>query len=138
MLEASPTTLTGDRGLTEFVEAVVSTLEDPVDPAFARSFVVDTASAHVAPEILDLLVGEVLKVPARVWRETFTGLLRYDDRGELPLVSAPTLLVWGDADRLIGRPAQAELLRDMASATLVVYAGAGHTPRLGGPAPLRR
>jgi len=129
VLEASPSTLAGDRGLTEFVETIASMLEDPVDPAFVRSFVVDTSSAHVAPEVVDLLADEVLKVPARVWRETFSGLLRDDDRGELPLVRAPTLLVWGDADEVIGRQAQEELLRGLANATLVVYAGAGHTPR---------
>src|SRR4029450_13082088 len=32
VLEASPTTLRGDPGLTEFVESVVSGLEDPIDP----------------------------------------------------------------------------------------------------------
>ena len=129
VLEASPSALKGDRGLTDFVETVVSTLDDPIDPAFARSFVADTSSAHLAPALVDLLVQELLKVPARVWREMFTELLRYDDHGDRSRISAPTLLVWGDADALIGRRAQEELLRDMTGARLVVYRGVGHTPR---------
>lgn len=129
VLEASPTRLKGNTGLIDFVESVVSTLEDPIDPVFARSLLVDTSSDEVAPETLDELVGEVLKVPARVWREMFAELLRYDDLTDLPRVIAPTLLIWGDTDGVVGRTMQDELLRRITSATLVTYAGGGHTPR---------
>jgi pimeloyl-ACP methyl ester carboxylesterase len=129
VLEASPNALKGHQDLTDFVETIVSTLEDPVDPAFVRSFVVDTSSAHVAPVLVDQLVDELLKVPARVWREMFAGLLRCDDHDDLSRIGAPTLLIWGDADALIGRQAQEELLSDVTSARLVVYRGVGHTPR---------
>ena len=37
--------------------------------------VADTSSANLIPELVDLLVDELLKVPARVWKETFAGLL---------------------------------------------------------------
>ena len=129
VLEASPTTLKADPRLTAFVETVVARLEDPIDPAFARSVVVETSSDEVTPETLDDLVDELLKVPARVWRETFAGLLRYDDLEDLPRITKPTLLLWGDADRLVGREMQEELLRRLADATLVTYPGLGHTPR---------
>lgn len=46
-----------------FVEPVVAGLEDPIDAAFARSFVVDTSSDKVGPEMVDRLVDELLKVP---------------------------------------------------------------------------
>lgn len=62
---------------------------------------VGTSSGEVGPEVLEQLVGELLMVPARVWRETFTGLLQYDDMAELERIVAPTLLVWGDADGLV-------------------------------------
>jgi non-heme chloroperoxidase len=129
VLEASPSTLHGDPRLTELVETVVSSLADPIDPAFARSFVVDTSSDAVTPDLQDQLVTEVLKVPARVWRETFAGLLGYDDLMELGRITAPTLLIWGDADGLVRREMQEELLRRLTSASLVVCAGLGHTPR---------
>lgn len=129
VLEASPTTLRGDAGLERFVEFVVSGLKDPIDPAFARSFVSDTSSDELASDVLDQLAGELLKVPARVWKEMFAGLLAYDDVAELERIAAPTLLVWGDADRLVGRDMQEMLVERIRGAELLVYHGVGHTPR---------
>jgi non-heme chloroperoxidase len=134
VLEASPTTLHGDAHLEQFVESIVSGLEDPIDPGFVRSFAIDTSSGEVRPEVLDHQVGELLKVPARVWRETFTGLLHYDDLAELARITAPILLIWGDADELVGREMQEQLARRLSSADLVVYPGVGHTPRWEDPA----
>jgi hypothetical protein len=57
---------------------VVFNLDDPISPYFARSFVVDTSSENVARDTVDLLAEELLKVPARVWREAFAERLRYD------------------------------------------------------------
>ncbi len=53
ILEASPTTLRGHAGLQDLMDSVVSSLEDPISPDFARSFVIDTSSDDVAPELLD-------------------------------------------------------------------------------------
>lgn len=129
VLEASPSTLAGHPGLSEFVDEVVSGLEDPIDPELVRSFVVDTSSELVAPAFLDVLVAEALKVPARVWRETFAGLLGYDDLADLDRITAPTLLIWGDTDSLVDRQMQDDLLRRIPDTTQVVYPGIGHTPR---------
>jgi pimeloyl-ACP methyl ester carboxylesterase len=129
VLEASPSTLVGDAGLIELITDVVSELEDPIDPDFARSFVTDTSSPDLGPELLEALVHELLKVPAGAWRTMFDALLHYDDRDELAGIAAPSLLIWGDADPIVGRDAQVELLTRMPSATLITYAGVGHTPR---------
>ena len=129
ILEASPTTLRDDAQLLDFVESVVSHLDDPIGPDFARSFVVQTSSANIAPGLVDLLVAELLEVPAHVWKETFAGLLRYDDMAELPLIEQPTLLVWGDADALVPRDMQDQLAASLRDADLLVYRGVGHTPR---------
>lgn len=129
VLEASPTTLQSHAGLQDFVASVISGLEDPIDPDFARSIVVDTSSGEFGPEVLDRLVVELLKVPAGVWREMFTQLLEYDDLVELGRITAPVLLIWGDADGLVGREMQEDLTRRLSSAELVVYRGVGHTPR---------
>jgi pimeloyl-ACP methyl ester carboxylesterase len=129
VLEASPATLLGDAGLRKFVESVISTLQDPIDPSFVRSFVVDTSSPNLTDDLLDELVGELLKMPAHVWRELFTGLLQYDDREQLARVMAPTLLIWGDQDGLVRREVQEELIERIPSAHLIVYEGIGHTPR---------
>lgn len=129
ILEASPTTLRGHPGLAAFVTSVVSELHDPIDPDFAGSFVVDTSSDEIGPEAVDRLVGELLKVPARVWQETFAALLDYDDLDELGRITAPTMLIWGDGDALVGRQMQEQLADLIGSAELLVYSGVGHTPR---------
>src|SRR5262249_45754086 len=118
-----------DLHLLRSVESVLSELDDPVSPDLARSLVVDTSSETLAPELLDLLVQDVLAVPAQVWKETFAGLLQYDDQAELPLIEAPTLLVWGDADTLVSREMQDQLADSIRDAHLRVYCGVGHTPR---------
>ena len=134
LLEASPTTLRDDAQLLRFVESVVSELDDPISPDFARSFVVNTSSENVAPDLVDLLMEEILAVPARVWKQTFAGLLAYDDQTELPLIETPTLLVWGDADAMVSRAMQDQLAGSIPDADVLVYPGVGHTPRWDDPA----
>ena len=134
VLEASPTTLKGDRGLEEFVEGLVSSLEDPIDPAFARSILTDTSSDQLPAELVDELVDELVKVPAHVWKEMFAALLSYDDLAELGSITVPTLLVWGDADGLVGRDMQHTLASASAAPSCYVYQGVGHTPRWEDPA----
>ncbi len=134
ILEASPLTLRDDAGLAGFVKSAVSRLEDPIAPDFVRSFVVETSSEGISAATLDRLVEEVLKVPAGVWREMFTGLLHYDDLVELASIGSPTLLIWGDADPLVTRTMQDELHQRLRTAELVVYGGVGHTPRWEDPA----
>jgi pimeloyl-ACP methyl ester carboxylesterase len=129
VLEASPSTLRGHAGLEEFVESVVAGLSDPIGVDFARSVIADTSSRNVQPELMDELAGEVMKVPARVWTEMFRGLLAYDDLAELRAIAAPTLLVWGDADEIVGRRDADALAAAIERAELRVYEGVGHTPR---------
>jgi non-heme chloroperoxidase len=129
VLEATPVSLRGHVGLDTFVRSTVSKLQDVVDLDFVRSFVVATSSERISAAQLDGFVTEVAKVPGRVWRETFLELLRYDDTDELGFISAPTLLIWGDADVVVDREQQNELLRRIPGAQLLVYRGVGHTPR---------
>ena len=129
VLEASPTTLRGHPGLAAFVTSVVSDLQDPIDPGFARSFVTDTSSGEIGPDVVDRLAGELRKVPARVWQESFAALLNYDDLDELGRITAPTMLIWGDGDALVGRRMQDRLAELIPGAELRVYSGIGHTPR---------
>lgn len=129
VLEASPTTLRSHRGLEEFVDSIVSTLIDPIDPKFARSVITDTSSESLTAELVDELAVELLKVPAHVWREMFSDLLAYDDMDEIERISAPTMLIWGDGDRIVGWDMQTVLRSKIRGAALIVYDGVGHTPR---------
>ena len=129
MLEASPTTLRGHAAFEGFLESVVSDLRDPIDDGFARAFVADTSSDQLSRELVEALVREVTKVPTRVWREMFGALLQYDDTAELGRITAPALLVWGNADGLATCAMQEELGRAIRGARLLVYEGVGDTPR---------
>jgi pimeloyl-ACP methyl ester carboxylesterase len=129
VLEAAPATLRNDDGARQFVRSLVADLQDPIGADVARSFVADTSSSDLPAAVVDELVDEVRKVPARVWREMFESLLQYDDTGELADLAAPTLLLWGDADAVVSREMQTVLLSRLPAAELKVYAGLGHTPR---------
>lgn len=129
VLEASPSTLRGHAGLEAFVQSVVAGLQDPIGLDVARSIIADTSSDNLPTELADELAHEVMKVPARVWTEMFQSLLAYDDLAELHAVAAPTLLVWGEADGLVGREMQETLMERIGGARLLVYEGVGHTPR---------
>jgi non-heme chloroperoxidase len=129
VLESSPTTLRDDPELARSLESLISGLEDPIAPDFARSFLTQTSTVGLRRDLVDLLVQELLKVPAHVWRETFSGLGEYDDLSELGRIKAPTLLIWGDDDAIVSRAMQDHLARSIPNAALIVYHGVGHTPR---------
>jgi pimeloyl-ACP methyl ester carboxylesterase len=127
VLEATPPTLRGDAGLESFLHAVLADLDDPVDVGLVRRVIGDTTGA-LSLTFAEAMVQETLKVPAHVWRETFAGLLNYDDTAELPHLNVPVLLIWGQADDLVTRDKQDTLLRAIPRAELVTYAGIGHSP----------
>lgn len=91
VLEAAPTTLVGNAAL----QALLTTVPDPIDPDFARGFVRSTSAGDLSREVVDELVNDLLKVPAHVWREMFQALLGYDDLADIHRIAASTLLLWG-------------------------------------------
>jgi non-heme chloroperoxidase len=113
--------------LIEFVGTRIALLADPIDPAFVREFQVSTLAHDVSPSFLDTVVGESLKVPARVWRAAFGAHMAARDlTGDLAAMEAPALLVWGDRDDYAGRSDQETLLTAIPRARLVTYQGVGH------------
>ena len=112
--------------VTELWESGMSTLTDPIDPAFVREFQESTLARPVSPALLDTVVAESLKVPARVWRAAFAGFLEDDCLNDLGKISAPTLLLWGTRDALCSRGDEDALLQAIPGSRLVAYEGAGH------------
>jgi non-heme chloroperoxidase len=127
VLAGSFASLAQHAGVREMCEATAQ-LADPVDPAFARDFQVSTLAQPVPDAFLEMVVGESLKLPARVWQSLFGAFAdaANDHSGELKNVAAPTLLVWGDRDAYCSRADQDALLAAIAGSRLAVYAGAGH------------
>ncbi len=110
----------------ELWDSVVSTMEDPVDPAFVRDFQESTLAKPVPDAFLETVVQESLKLPARIWKSTVAGALQDDFSGELHKIEAQTLLVWGDQDAMVPRRDQDAQMTAIAGSRLMVYEGAGH------------
>lgn len=113
---------------TRFGADTLATLADPLDPAFVREFQESTLARPLPKPVLDGIVAESLKVRARVWKEAWAGLLEADLTSDLPRITAPTLLVWGDRDEIALRTEQDILQRSIPSAHLEIFEGAGHAP----------
>ena len=82
----------------------------------------------VPPDFFEDVVGDSLKVPARVWKGALEPYLTMDFLPRLSEIAAPTLMIWGDRDAFIGRPEQDVLTGAIAGSRLVTYAGTGHSP----------
>lgn len=102
VLTGSPTTLLNNEAVMEAGEQMRA-LEDPISPEFVREFQESTIHHPVSGEFLETVISETLKVPARVWRGYMEGVvLTVDDTARLGEIEAPTLILWGERDAILG------------------------------------
>jgi pimeloyl-ACP methyl ester carboxylesterase len=108
----------------------VMELTDPIEPAFAREFQESTLARPVPPEFLDTVVGESLKLPARVWKAALAPYVdpSFDFTDAVRSIRVPTLIIWGDRDAFTRRAEQDELAASIAGSRLAIYEGGGHSP----------
>ena len=126
VLMGSPTTLVNNEAVMEALKEMLA-LEDPISPEFVREFQRSTIQHPVPKEFLAELVSESLKVPARVWRDYMEGVvLTVDDTARLGEIEAPTLILWGERDAILGREEQEWRSGAIPDATLKVYPDTGH------------
>jgi pimeloyl-ACP methyl ester carboxylesterase len=112
------------RGVSELGE-FVRTLTDPVPPEFVREFQESTIYYPVPEEFPETVISESLKLPARVWRDYFEGVV-LADAAQLREIKAPTLIMWGEHDTYPPREEQERFAREIPDATLKVYPDTGH------------
>jgi pimeloyl-ACP methyl ester carboxylesterase len=110
------------------VQAAIRNLQDPVPKEFAREFQAGTAYTPLPPSFFDRIVDESLKLPARLWREVFDGVLAYHDLERLSEIMTPTLVIWGEHDALFSRKGQDLLVGAIRRAKLIIYPETGHCP----------
>jgi non-heme chloroperoxidase len=126
VLIGAPISLLHNEALIELGEEMLA-LEDPIPPEFVREFVESTIYHPVPEEFVAGAVLECLKVPARVWRDYWKGvLLAVDDTARLGEIKAPTLILWGERDDLLPREEQERRAAAIPDATLRVYPDTGH------------
>jgi pimeloyl-ACP methyl ester carboxylesterase len=116
-----------DPEFVEFCRTSIAPLTDPIDEAYAREWQLSTLARPMDADHLDAIVAETLKVPARVWHETFAAFVNTPPFPQaLRGFGAPALLVWGDRDAYVPREHQDRLLAALPAGRLVVHEGAGH------------
>jgi pimeloyl-ACP methyl ester carboxylesterase len=126
VLTGAPTTLLNNEAVME-AEEQMRALEDPISPQFVREFQESTIHHPVSVEFLQTVISETLKVPARVWRGYMEGVvLRVDDTARLGEIEAPTLILWGERDAILGREEQEWRSGAIPDARLKVYPDSGH------------
>lgn len=110
--------------------AEIGALTDPVDQTWVRAFVEGTVAGPVPEAFLDLVVAEASKVPARVYQAVWPGIRDFDLARDLQRVTAPTIIIWGEHDRVpvATREAQEQLVSAIPDARLIIYPHAGHSP----------
>jgi rifampin ADP-ribosylating transferase len=103
----------------------IANLRDPIDVAWAESFVRGFAAPGTVPDgFLGARVRDALAVPADIWRESLAGLVRSPAPAS-SRISAPALVVSGAHDSLLGADA-GELVLTIPGAHGVEYPDAGH------------
>ena len=110
------------------LERLVRSFRDPVAPEFVREFQESTVLAPVPTPFMGQVIAETGKLPARVWRDAFRGLVAESARRELSRIRVPTLVVWGEGDGLFSRSDQDALLGGLPEARFLVYERTGHAP----------
>jgi non-heme chloroperoxidase len=126
VLIGSATTLLNNEGIRELGKEMLA-LEDPVPPEFVREFQESTIYYPVPEVFLETVVSESLKLPARVWRDYWEGVvLTVDHAARLDGIDVPTLILWGEQDALFPREEQERLAAAIPGATLKMYPETGH------------
>jgi non-heme chloroperoxidase len=126
VLNATGATLLDNEAVMGLGEEMLA-LEDPISPEFVREFQ-ESMMYHPGPdEFLDTVVSESLKLPARVWRDYWEGVVFAPDHAaRLGEIKAPTLILWGEQDVVFSREDQERLAAAIPGATLRVYPDTGH------------
>ncbi|MET0620897.1 MAG: alpha/beta hydrolase [Thermoanaerobaculia bacterium] len=114
--------------VTAEVRASLADLVDPLPLKFVRDFQSGTAHVPLPETFFERIVQESFKAPARVWRDVFEDLLRYDDAADLSRLAAPTLLIWGERDALFSRAGHDALAAAIPGVRVEVYRDTGHCP----------
>ncbi len=124
-----PNTTPADAPPLPQLRAALLRQHDPIDPdgQFMSDWYGTTKPAD--PELLRLQRRDAARIPVRVWLaildQAVTGI---DLQTTLPRLEAPTLLLWGAKDTLMGEADRCSLMRALPHAEVKVFKDYGHNP----------
>jgi pimeloyl-ACP methyl ester carboxylesterase len=104
----------------------IEALKDPVDVAFVSDFQRSTVHRAVPDAFMERAIADSAKVPARVWKALYAGMLEY--RASEQAIRCPTLVIGGDKDGVFTRAEQEELARRIPGAKSNIVPDIGHAP----------
>jgi non-heme chloroperoxidase len=119
-------TLAGNEEISEMIDAL-DHMKDAVDRDLVRDFQASTLAQPVSDAFFQTVVEEGARLPLSVWRAALREIARYDDSAELPNITAPTRLYWGEHDSFSTHEQQRQIAAAIPNADLRVWFGAGHS-----------
>ncbi|MEY4377392.1 MAG: hypothetical protein RJB26_1942 [Pseudomonadota bacterium] len=118
----------GGEAAFDFRSAIVQ-LKDPIDPN--SKFMIDwyTSTAPVDEDFLRRMRNDAAGMPVHVWLTILEqGLGNRDLQTMLPRIQAPTLLVFGALDNLMGEKERCSLIKGLPQAQVKIFPNLGHNP----------
>ena len=109
--------------------AQIRQLKEPIDPD--SPFMVQwwSSPTPVDPDFIRRQRQDSAAIPLRVWLAVLDqGLVDGDLQRTLPMLKAPTLLIWGSADPIMEKDVRQTLRDALPHATVSVLQGLGHNP----------
>jgi non-heme chloroperoxidase len=116
----------------------LAAMSDPLDLDYLRGFQESTLARPISPEYLDLVVSESAKLSAATFRDVWHDTVLTDFAADLGRIAAPTLLVWGERDRLVPPRHASAWLDALPDTRVELVPRAGHVPMVERPEELSR
>ena len=114
-------------------------LKAPIDPDSPFMVAWWASPPPVDETFLSRQRKDAAAIPVNVWLAVMDqGLVGNDLQATLPMLVAPTLLVWGDKDELVSHERKETLRAALPKAKVKVYPDFGHNPMWEDPADLAR
>ncbi|HEY9379514.1 MAG TPA: alpha/beta hydrolase [Jiangellaceae bacterium] len=123
VLVGAPRSLQGRPAFADEVDR----LTEPIDPTWVEQSLTWYPRYHEVPDwyIRDR-IRDGLRVPAHVWRAGLTGLTTADPPSESGIITAPTVIIWGERDDLLPLQDGELLAAAIPGSRLVMYENTGH------------
>jgi pimeloyl-ACP methyl ester carboxylesterase len=123
VLVGAPRSLQGRPAFADEVDR----LTDPVDPSWVEESLTWFPRYHDVPDwYIKDRIRDGLRVPAHVWMASLVGLTTAVPPSESGTITAPTLIIWGERDKLLPLEDGYLLVAAIPGSRLVVYEDTGH------------
>ena len=104
-------------------------LKEPIDPDSPFMIAWWDSPTPVDPDFIRRQRKDSAGIPLRVWLAVLDQGLGADDlQATLPRLTAPTLLIWGSADPIMGEDVRLTLRAGLPAARVRIFPGLGHNP----------